>query len=340
MSETNDPSPEELLAVATEMASSFPPPRAGTELVILDVHPHRAHAFWHVDGEDFRAAQALGGSSDPQLVIRLHDVTGIDFDGRNPHDTFDTLVAGLEGQADLNVWRDGRTYLGELGFRRPDGKLAPLAVSERFEMPRAPKIHLPMVAMPDTEEQDAPVLEEALVLAPPPPVVVAVGPWPSAEELLECVPERAEAVEEIYSLAEPMPSPITIAQQTMELEVRDVPPVVAGDLEAAAAVAMLPAEPLPVPAALASLAAAGEPLAIRIEDYLSHSSHSLGRLGDGVEVFVDIAIRGRVPAGRKATLFGQPVPVDAEGRFEFRQEIQQPAAVLAHVWRSTVSPRR
>jgi hypothetical protein len=128
---------EELREIAREIASSYPPPRLGTELVLLEIDPHRAHAYWTIDVEDYQAAVASCGDPSPPILLRLHDVTGVEFDGTNSHSYFDLQVQGLQGHWFVDLWKDGRSYIAELGLRRADGRLEILARSNEVSTPRA-----------------------------------------------------------------------------------------------------------------------------------------------------------------------------------------------------------
>lgn len=128
---------DELRSVAQEIAASYPPPRLGTELVLLEINPHRAHAYWNVDVEDFQTAAAACGDPSPPILLRLHDVTGIEFDGTNAHSYFDMQVQGLQGHWYVDLWKDGRTHIAELGLRRADGRLEILARSNPVSTPPA-----------------------------------------------------------------------------------------------------------------------------------------------------------------------------------------------------------
>lgn len=363
MSDEDDITAEELQAVASEIAGAFPPPRAGTEIVLIDVNPHRAHAFWNIDLEEYRTVGQRAESL--PMVIRIHDVTDIEFDGKNPHDTNDVIVSGMQGQSDLNLRHDGRTYLAEIGFRQPDGHLIRLATSERVEVPRAPVLRAraadlrePATAGLPTPADEARIgmagilpLHDALkpTAAESPDALPAssarqeAGPWPDAEELAALVPPREEKMLAWYGKAEESPSAISIAQQSMEAEIAVLPEFVelpAGEGAppvVAAAEAALPGE---AQSDLAGPESAGPPrpssvaaetASIRLEDLLTCSSQGLGRNADQVEVRVDVVIRGRVPPGREVTLFGRPVPTDAEGRFELRHELSHPGPLLPYL---------
>ncbi len=352
-------SAEELLAVSAEIASLYPPPRAGTEVVLLDLSPHRAHAYWNIEPQEYRAAEETAAGS--ALVIRLHDVTGIEFSGTNPHDTFDTVVAGSQGQVDLNVWKDGRTYLAELGFRRADGHLDRLAVSDRMDMPRAPVAAMPVAQPPEMVENAAIVEEariemagiaadavatEARVAAEVKPLraEVSAGPWPDAAELSALLPPRDEVVETWYEKTAAADSPITSAQQEMEARVRDITVEFDSDsaaksLDLSAARINSAGAELETAVNAPQLRDAAETMTdpqaagaeVRIEDYLTYSSHSFGQREANVEVVVEVVIRGRVPPGRRATLYGRQLPVNSDGSFAMKQELPHPGPLLPYL---------
>ncbi len=130
-----EPTAEELRSIAEEVASSYPPPRLGTELVLLEVSPNRAHAYWNVEVADFEAAVAASGQDAPAMLLRLHDVTGLEFDGSNAHSYFDVQVQGLQGHWYVDLWQDGRAYIAELGLRRANGSFAVMSRSNRIATP-------------------------------------------------------------------------------------------------------------------------------------------------------------------------------------------------------------
>lgn len=131
------PSAEDLRRISEEISAHYPPPRLGTELVLLEVNPHKAHAYWNIDVEDYREAQARSGSTDTPLVLRLYDVTGVDFNGRNANTAFDVQVQGLQGHWYLDLWKDGRAFVADIGFRIGDGSLVCLARSNPVSTPAA-----------------------------------------------------------------------------------------------------------------------------------------------------------------------------------------------------------
>lgn len=119
--------PDELRSLLQAVRDEQPLPASGTELILIEVDPHRAHAYWNID-----ASQA--DSSKP-LVLRVHDITDQAKGGEAQ--SFDVEVQGLQGRWYLDFWRDDRTFVSELGYRQPDGTLSLLARSNEVRTPVA-----------------------------------------------------------------------------------------------------------------------------------------------------------------------------------------------------------
>ena len=130
------PTADELREVVDDISNHYPPPRLGTELVLLEVSPHRAHAYWNIDVEDYQGAQKKTGLDRAPLVLRLYDIT----DGTPPEKAitaFDVEIQGLQGHWYLDLWKDGRTHVADLGFRDATGRLVQLARSNSVSTPPA-----------------------------------------------------------------------------------------------------------------------------------------------------------------------------------------------------------
>jgi hypothetical protein len=130
-----DPTPEELRRIAEEVSKAFPSRREGTELVLMEIDPRRAHAYWHVAPSDFESATRSAGDAQQPLVVRMYDISGVQFDGANARSSFDVQVQGLQGHWYIDLFADGRTYTAELGLRRSDGSLIRLARSNTIRTP-------------------------------------------------------------------------------------------------------------------------------------------------------------------------------------------------------------
>lgn len=326
-------SPDELRAITQEVSSLYPPPRLGTELVLLEVNPHRAHAYWNVDVEDYRAAARETGLDSPPMILRLYDVTGVAHDAQQAHSYFDLQVQGLQGHWYVDLWKDGRCHIAELGLRRPSGGLVPLARSNAVSTPPASesalydttaldvaRAHAANLRMADdVVESDAPPARDADEPAPVgvaiqapvesralPPADPSAPPlpeaphhdWPSAEELARHVPDTSGAVPEL-------------------------PPAPAPSAESEPA----PAQPAPAPAP-GQTPPPAPPASLPLEHYVSLSSFENGRAQVALEVNVELHIYGRAKPGTQVSFYGQPVALQPDGSFSIRKPLPHGAVVF------------
>lgn len=334
MSSTETFPAHDLPGDAAGAADTFPPPRVGSELLLTETAPHRAHAWWHLDPADLDAARERAASS--PLVIRLHDVTGITYDGKNPHDTHDTVVHGDHGQSDLHVRKTRRTYLAEIGLRRPDGHLELLATSERLEM-QSEAHQIPASAPIPPDISALAGLELAGILSPPRSAAVTAtekpseaAPWPDAAELGALVPDRSEYVEAWFERFSAHGSAIEAAQKQIADEVANVHfeelPSASG-LTLPVASAQLPETPVAPTAEAPVPVSSSTPQVIRLEDYLS--AKTVTNAAEDIVISAELLIHGRIPRGRRATLFGQEIAVDETGAFEVTCDLPGAASLLA-----------
>lgn len=103
-------------------------PSSGNELILLEIDPHRAHVCWNIDPDQAQPGQPL--------VLRVFDVTESG-DAGAASQAFDVEVQGLQGRWYLDLWRDNRTFVTQLGYRQADGSLAVLAQSNAVSTPPA-----------------------------------------------------------------------------------------------------------------------------------------------------------------------------------------------------------
>jgi hypothetical protein len=132
------PSAEELIKVSEEVAACFPQPFEQSELVLMVIDPHHIHAYWSIAPGDLEAARREADSGDCRapLVLRLYDITLIDFTRQDAHSRFDLAVHGLENTWYVELWQDAKSLIADLGLRRQDGSLARLARSNVVQTPR------------------------------------------------------------------------------------------------------------------------------------------------------------------------------------------------------------
>jgi uncharacterized protein len=329
--------PEELRTIAREIDASFPVSQPGTEIVLLDVDPHRAHAYWNIDLQTFEEGRKEAGPDAP-LVIRVHDVTGVDFDGENALETFDVQVQGLQGHWSIDLWKDGRDFVAEIGLLRPDGHVqlfarsnpvtTPLgspssiydtsAVHTAPEVPEelraadlvAPAAAAPAAGLPSTETggpevSASPAERES---GSPPVPGEAAAAWPTAEQAAAGMPEPDASVEAYCERHIGPASAISDAQAESEAGVRRAEEKDRG------------AEP---PERRESGTAP-----LPLESYVNLSSFDLVRKDVLIEVNTELHIYGRVRPGTELSLYGQQVPLRPDGTFSIRQPLPRGAIVL------------
>lgn len=325
--------------MAEEVSAQYPPPRLGTELVLLEVDPHRTHAYWNVDTPDFEAAAKLAGGGATPMVLRFFEVSADP--AAEPGRPFDVEVQGLQNHWYVDLWNPGRSYVAELGLRRPDGHLVVLARSNRVDNPPAGESSIPCAPAPESCDQDVGAVAQELAgaararaantepglpdVAPPPAELLinrypesaspppatplppaapaAVGPWPTAEELVQHLPDPKPLFDAVVAQAEAAVAPA---------------PSGAGEAAAPAApgAGVAPA-PAPVP-----------PSALPLDQYVNLSSFVNGRSDVALEVNVELHVYGRARPGSRLSFYGQDVALRPDGTFSIRKPLPQGALVL------------
>lgn len=131
-------SQEHLRQIGWDIGAAFPIEFHGRFVALVPVHPRQIHIQWHapaaaVEELKRRLGHDLHGAV---LVVRVYDVTDVIFDGSNAHGFFDIDAAGLGGGWYLDVVRNDRNLLAELGFRMPDGAFHALVRSNPCRVDR------------------------------------------------------------------------------------------------------------------------------------------------------------------------------------------------------------
>ncbi len=109
-----------------------------TSITLLARDPHWVHAYWEVAPAAVGEACARLGLEQGHTawVLRMYDVTLINFNGQNAHHWFDVEVGPDANNWYVNLWSDHVTYCAEIGVRAPDGRFEALARSNAVTTPR------------------------------------------------------------------------------------------------------------------------------------------------------------------------------------------------------------
>ena len=97
--------------------------------------PSMTYAYWEVTTGRLEREKAWFGMN-AELVIRIYDITGVRFDGRNAIGYFDQAMADLIGSWYFETGRPGHSFCADIGLRSPDGRFLTLARSNFITMPR------------------------------------------------------------------------------------------------------------------------------------------------------------------------------------------------------------
>jgi hypothetical protein len=104
-------------------------------ITLLARDPYIAYAYWEVTAARIEKEKAWFGW-DSKLVVRIYDVTGVQFDGRNATSYYDQEVSDLSGNWYFDFGRPTHSFCADLGLLAPSGRFLTLARSNVAAMPR------------------------------------------------------------------------------------------------------------------------------------------------------------------------------------------------------------
>lgn len=108
----------------------------GEEKIALMVRdPYVAHAYWEVTPARLEREKAWFGWNS-KLAVRIYDITGVNFDGRNAVGYFDQEVYERLGNWYFDMGRPSHSFCAELGLLATDGRFLSIARSNYITMPR------------------------------------------------------------------------------------------------------------------------------------------------------------------------------------------------------------
>ncbi len=129
---------EELRVISEEISLRAWPVPTASRLELMEIDPWNVHAYWHIHASDMancRSRLAKGGL-DAKLVLRFSDISPKQ-DLNGLHEQFDIEVAEGSDNWYVNLWRDGKHYLAEIGLRTGEGDFEVLSTSNVVITPRA-----------------------------------------------------------------------------------------------------------------------------------------------------------------------------------------------------------
>ena len=105
------------------------------KIVVMARDPDWAFTYWEVTSETLKSARERAGH-EGNLTLRVYDITGIDFDGKNALSSFDVGVYGRIGSWYIELRRPDHTYCVDLGVLTPQGSFITIVRSNVITTPR------------------------------------------------------------------------------------------------------------------------------------------------------------------------------------------------------------
>ncbi|MFA7578306.1 MAG: DUF4912 domain-containing protein [Candidatus Muiribacteriota bacterium] len=119
--------------------ADLPKEYGDTKIVALVRDPMWIHVYWEVNRKKKEDLKNMLGDFYDQanFVLRVHDVTGIDFTGENSASYFDITVDKSAVNWYINTGNPDREFVVDLGMLTPTGQFILIARSNRIKTPRA-----------------------------------------------------------------------------------------------------------------------------------------------------------------------------------------------------------
>jgi len=122
--------------VAEPPPSALPSGYNDNRLVLLARDPYWLYAYWDFSAEQISAALAQLDTQNVRPIMRIFDVTYIDFDGTNAWTQMDIELTPFATNWYVPVPRSDASYCVEVGYQAPDGRFARLGRSNAVTTPR------------------------------------------------------------------------------------------------------------------------------------------------------------------------------------------------------------
>ncbi|MEW5761333.1 MAG: DUF4912 domain-containing protein [Candidatus Thermoplasmatota archaeon] len=108
-------------------------------IVLQIVDPYWLHSYWEITEEKKREIKKVHGEevfSKGRVVLRVYDITGIDFDGTNAKSFYDIDIQESAGNWYINVPAPNKRYCVDIGIVDQNGRFILLARSNFVNVPR------------------------------------------------------------------------------------------------------------------------------------------------------------------------------------------------------------
>jgi hypothetical protein len=104
-------------------------------ITLLSRDPFVAYAYWEATSTRIEREKAWFGW-DSSICVRIYDITGVQFDGRNAIGYFDQEVEDRVGSWYFDFGRQSHSFCADIGLLSPEGQFLTIARSNYITMPR------------------------------------------------------------------------------------------------------------------------------------------------------------------------------------------------------------
>jgi len=105
------------------------------QITLMTRDPFIAYAYWEASSARIERERTWFGW-DAKLCIRIYDITGVPFDGRNAIGYYDQEITDQIGGWYFDLGRPSHSFCADLGLITPEGRFLTLARSNYITMPR------------------------------------------------------------------------------------------------------------------------------------------------------------------------------------------------------------
>jgi hypothetical protein len=107
-------------------------------IVLMIRDPYWCFVYWDLSGDKEKKIgnEIQNSAGTCKLVLRIYDVTNIEFNGSNAHQHKDIEVSGMAGSWYVNVWTADRSYCVDIGLLYAGGNFVTLLRSNVVTTPR------------------------------------------------------------------------------------------------------------------------------------------------------------------------------------------------------------
>lgn len=118
---------------------SFPAGYGDNKIVLLVRDPWWMFAYWEINKvkeEEILGKISSSGDERAKSILRVHDVTGVNFTGHNANSYFDIELANLASSWYINAGSPDRSWIVDIGILTKNGSFYMLARSNMVHTPR------------------------------------------------------------------------------------------------------------------------------------------------------------------------------------------------------------